>query len=209
MITETLLTSLREALKEKMKHSRYEHTLGVEREIRVLARFFLPEKEREAAAAGLLHDITKGLSNEDHLALCAQAGACITEGERMIPALLHAKTAALLIPREYPDFATEEILSAVAKHTAACPEMSVLDALLYIADFTEEGRSYSSCLSVRRSLHNGMENTRKEEKNLLLRRILLETYNASLSALERMGSPVASATVEAREALLKNEAYFS
>ena len=205
---ETILASLRTALKTEMEESRYRHTLGVEREIRLLARYFLPEKEDVAAAAALLHDVTKGWSKEEHVAFCTEEKLSLTEDEKAIPALLHAKTATALIPRRYPCFATDEILSAVSKHTAADREMSLLDALLYIADFTEEGREYESCQTVRRHLHDGMSQNALP-KEALLRRTLLETYDASLEALARLGRPVAAATANAKQALLENERYFS
>lgn len=208
MITETLLSSLREGLKDEMEDSRYRHTLGVEQEIRALARFFSPETEKTAAAAGLLHDITKGWTPEEHIAFCRTHGISVTEEERAIPALLHAKTAAALIPLKYPALATGEILSAVTKHTTADKDMSVLDALLYIADFTEAGRSYSSCQEVRRLLHEEMKKGTKD-KGGLLRYILLTICEASLSALRRMDRPIASGTREAILALSENERYFS
>ncbi len=209
MITEERLSLLREQIKTEMKPSRYQHTLGVEREMRALARFFLPEMEKEAAAAGLLHDITKAWSEEEHLRFCKERGLEVTEDERLIPALLHAKTAAALIPELYPDLAKEAILSAIAKHTAASPVMSVFDALLYIADYTEAGREYPSCQALRQALHLGMEQTVEEEKAFFLRQILMNTYDESLAALKRLGRNVANVTAEAREALLQDPHYFS
>lgn len=209
MITEERLSLLRQQIKTDMKPSRYQHTLGVEREMRALARFFLPEMEKEAAAAGLLHDITKAWTEEEQLRFCKARGLKVSEDERLIPALLHAKTAAALIPGLYPDLATEAILSAISKHTAASPVMSVFDALLYIADYTEEGREYPSCKALRQTLHRGMEQTEKEEKAFFLRQILLNTYDESLAALKRLGRTVAVATVEARQALLQDPHYFS
>lgn len=208
MMDEKKLDTLRLALKAKMGEERYRHTLGVEKEIRLLSRCFLPEKETIAAAAALLHDLTKGWSRQEHLAFCEANGIALTAEEREIPALLHAKTAASLIPLQYSEFETEEILSAVSKHTAACAEMSVLDALLYIADFTEEGREYDACHTVRRLLHDGMAQGALP-KFQLLRQVLLATYDASLCALERLGRPVAQATVNAKKALLENDRYFS
>ena len=102
----------------------------------------------------------------------------------------------------------EEVLSAVSKHTAACAEMCVTDALLYIADFTEEGREYEACRAARRLLHDGMARGALP-KTRLLRQVLLDIYDASLCALKRLGRPVAKATQEAKEALLANDRYFS
>ncbi|MBO7170177.1 MAG: HD domain-containing protein [Clostridia bacterium] len=207
-IDEGSLDCLRASLKGEMEEARYRHTLGVEREIRLLARYFLPQKENVAAAAALLHDVTKGWSKEMHLAFCEEKNLPLTEDEKDIPALLHAKTAAALIPQRYPSFATDEILSAVSKHTAADREMSLLDALLYIADFTEDGREYGSCQTVRKHLHDGMAQS-SLPKHLLLQNVLLETYDASLAALVRLGRPIAVATENAKRALLENDRYFS
>ena len=207
-MNERALDELRLAIKTEMSEERYRHTLGVEKEIRALARYFLPEKETVAAAGALLHDLTKGWSEEEHFAFCMESGLALTEDERKIPALLHAKTAAALIPIRYPEFANEEVLSAVSKHTAACAEMTVTDALLYIADFTEEGREYEACRAARRLLHDGMARGALPQSRLL-RQVLLAIYDASLCALKRLGRPVAKATQEAKEALLANDCYFS
>jgi nicotinate-nucleotide adenylyltransferase len=208
MINETDLTSLRTALKTEIEEDRYRHTLGVEKEIRVLARYFLPPKETVAAAAALLHDLTKGWTLEEQLAFCEKSGLPLTEDEKQIPALLHAKTAAALIPIRYPEFATPEIISAVSKHTAACAEMSILDALLYIADFTEDGRKYDACRAIRKLLHDGMAQQTLPAKELL-RQVLMATYDASLAALERLGRPIAKATLDAKNAILTNVRYFT
>ena len=203
MITEEMLAHLRSDLEKGMEPSRYLHTLGVEREVRELARFFLPEGEMEAAAVGLLHDVTKGWSVEAHHAFCKAKRCDLTADEWEIPALLHSKTAALLIPDRYPFLATEGVISAIKKHTAAAREMSVLDALLYLADITEDGRTYPSCRALRQELHEGMRKTD------FLRFILLHAYDSSLSALEHSGRRIAASTLEARKALLENEKYFS
>ena len=208
MIDETNLKALRLALGGEIESSRYQHTLGVEKEIRELACFFLPERETEAAAAALLHDLTRAWSTEEHLAFCIEHDISVTEEERKIPALLHAKTAVGLIPLRYPQFASEDVLTAIRKHTVADAQMSVFESLLFIADFTEEGRHYASCQAVRNMLHEEMAKATKD-KNALLRRVLLAICDASLEALQRLERPVASATVEFREALLGNHRYFS
>ncbi len=208
MIMEKQIEALRIAVQAAMSPRRFSHTLGVEKEMRVLTSYFLPNKEKEGAIAALLHDITKNWPEEKQLAFCQEQGIELSEEEKAFPALLHAKTAAVLLAQQYAHLATPEIISAVQKHTVADEYMTVFDALLYIADFTEEGREYPSCHAVRHFFYESKED-RRNDKMRFLRELLLCTYDASLTALIRLGQGIDLSTVSARNALLNNKEYFS
>ena len=61
---------IRSFIKNIQGEKRYKHTLGVEKEAYILGKMFLPDKCDKLALAGLLHDITKNMSLEEHLKLC-------------------------------------------------------------------------------------------------------------------------------------------
>ncbi|MBP3436582.1 MAG: bis(5'-nucleosyl)-tetraphosphatase (symmetrical) YqeK [Clostridia bacterium] len=200
MITEAMLDSLRIDIQKNMGKHRFAHTLGVEREMRRLAEIYMPQKVEKAAAAGLLHDVTKHFSAQEQIAYCRQNGIIISPEEEAAAQILHAKTAAHYIQKRYPSFCDEELVSAVAKHTTGNREMSLLDTMLYIADFMEEGRTYSSCRELRHMFWSGLPQA--ADKQLFLKQMLLQAYQFSLEALSRCQAVISPETVLARDALL-------
>ena len=59
------------------------------------------------------------------------------------PFLLHAKLGAYLAETIY-EVKDPEILHAIKVHTTGAADMSVLDKIIYIADFIEPGRDKGS-----------------------------------------------------------------
>ena len=71
---------------------------------------------------------------------CRKYGLELTEGELQAPSVIHAKLGAFLAEHRY-GVTDPEILSAIACHTTGKPEMSLLDKILYIADYIEPRRN--------------------------------------------------------------------
>ena len=86
-------------------------------------------------------DITK-------IKMCEKYNLEISEIERKNPSLLHAKLGAYLAKDKY-DIEDEEILMAIRSHTTGRPGMSLLEKIVYIADYMEPGRKelpkYDGC----------------------------------------------------------------
>jgi predicted HD superfamily hydrolase involved in NAD metabolism len=93
----------------------------------------------KADIAGLLHDCAKYLSSEEKLQYAEHYGISISEYERKNPELLHASLGAY-IARDRYDIQDEEILSAITWHTTGKPDMSLLDKIIFIADYIEPNR---------------------------------------------------------------------
>ncbi len=199
-MNEEMLASLRKDVQGKMSEKRYLHTLGVEAEMRKMAEIYMPSEISVAAAAGLLHDITKAWSSKEQMQYCAENGIPLSEEEKQAPQLLHAKTAAHYIESNMPQFADEALLSAIRKHTTGSPEMSTLDKMLYIADFIEAGREYDSCRKLRQEFWGKIEDAANKER--FLNEMLLAAYTLSLEALARMEAVIAPETLLAKEAIL-------
>lgn len=206
MITEKDLDSLRTSVGLHMNPSRYRHTLGVEREMRFLSSSLAPSLLFEAAAAGLLHDVTKCLSFDGQRDYCAKNAIPVTEDETLAPALLHAKTGAHFACANYPQFVTEGVYDAILRHTTAEAPLSLLAAMLFVADFTEEGRDYPDCVRLRAMLRE--KPLSGDEGIAHFKRVLLAALDASLMELVREGRPVALCTVKARNAVLANNLLF-
>lgn len=196
------LNDLREAVKARMGEWRFAHTLAVEREIVKLGEIYLPQNIYRLQIAALLHDLTKELSAEAQIAFCEQHGIPLSEEERATSKTLHAKTGAYLAAREFPHLVDEEILDAIDKHTTGGERMSLFAKLLYLADYIEDTRTFSDCVRLRNMFWNGFDDLPQNKRAEHLDRVLLASFDMTIKALRTEGSPISSATLLAREALL-------
>lgn len=134
------LRKLRKHLKKKLTKSRYEHTLGVEYISAALAMRYHAELY-DAEVAGLMHDCAKGkhLYASEMLKLCRQYQLEISETEEKDPYLLHGKLGAYFCEHKYK-IKNPEILSAIIWHTTGRPNMTLMEKIVFVADYIEPGR---------------------------------------------------------------------
>lgn len=133
------LKKIKEKLKNELDESRYEHTIGVMDTAACLAMRYGADLT-QALVAGLLHDCAKCIPNDKKLKLCRKNGIEVTPFEEKAPFLLHAKLGAWMAEHEY-HVSDPAILSAIACHTTGKPDMSLLDKIIFIADYIEPGRN--------------------------------------------------------------------
>ena len=132
------LKLLQKQMEEELSDDRYEHTLGVMYTAEALAMRYGVDMEK-AAVAGLLHDCAKCISNQQKLKMCKKHHIEITPQEAENPSLLHAKLGAYMAKKAY-DVDDEEILGAIRWHTTGKPGMSMLEIIIYMADYIEPNR---------------------------------------------------------------------
>lgn len=136
-MTEQIM-KMQKKLKSELDHDRYEHTTGVMYTAACLAMRYGEDMER-ALLAGLLHDCAKCIPADEKMKLCKKNKIEMSEAEKENPGLLHAKLGAFLAKEKY-GITDEGILHAIQVHTTGCPEMTLLDKIIYIADYIEAGR---------------------------------------------------------------------
>ena len=132
------ITEIRKHLKKKLNPMRYEHTLGVSYTCMALAMRYSDNLD-QAEMAGLLHDCAKRYDDATIICKCQEHGIELTEGELRAPAVIHAKLGAWMAEHKY-GITDPEVLSAIACHTTGKPAMSLLDKILYVADYIEPRR---------------------------------------------------------------------
>lgn len=132
------ISKLRRKLKDELDRERYEHTLGVMYTSASLAMCYGADLEK-ALLAGLLHDCAKCIPASKKIKLCEKYRLGISEVEYKNPSLLHAKLGAFLAAKKYR-VRDRDILNAIASHTTGHPDMSLLEKIVYIADYMEPGR---------------------------------------------------------------------
>lgn len=144
------LKALQKQVKEALSDDRYEHTLGVMYTAESLAMRYGADMTK-AAVAGLLHDCAKCIPNAQKLKMCRKNGIEITAMEEKNPSLLHAKLGAYLAETVY-GVTDPEILSAIRCHTTGKADMSLLDMIVYMADYIEPNRDKAPNLKEIRKL---------------------------------------------------------
>ena len=153
------LSWLREQAYALLDEWRIAHVAGCEMEAIELARQWGEDPET-AAEAAILHDITKRLSYEEQLNLCKKYDIICDNAELAAPKILHAKTGAALAKDRFgvPD----EVYRAIRWHTTGKPDMTLLEKIIFLADYIEPTRAFE-----------GIENLRKLAFEDLDRAILL------------------------------------
>ncbi len=141
-------------IKKKLRHhldkERYEHTLGVMYTAAAMAMVYETDMNK-TLLAGLLHDCAKCIPGEKKIHLCEKYGLPISSAERQNPGLLHSKLGAYLAEAKY-GIEDKEVLDAICYHTTGRPNMTLLDKIIYIADYIEPGRNHAPNLGEIREL---------------------------------------------------------
>jgi predicted HD superfamily hydrolase involved in NAD metabolism len=135
------LSKIRRAVRKILDRKRYEHTLGVAYTAAALAMCHGAHGADlyKAQLAGLLHDCAKCVDDGRKLEICADNGIAVSEIERRNPFLLHAKVGSFIAAHEL-GVGDEEVNQAILSHITGRPEMSLLEKVVFIADFIEPGR---------------------------------------------------------------------
>ena len=87
----------------------------------------------------------RSMSDDAKLNKCIKYHLSVTETERRNPYLLHSKLGAFLAMNKY-HVDDKDILNAVLYHTTGRPAMSILEKIIFIADYIEPGRSKAARL---------------------------------------------------------------
>lgn len=197
------LDALREQIRTRLGAYRAAHVLSTEEEAARIAELLLPEKVEKVRISALLHDITKEYTVEQQLQIFEEFGILLDNVILHSPKVFHAKTAALILPREFAEFSDPEVLSAIEKHTTGCADMSVMDCILYLADYIEPLRKFEDCVALRSYFWNGMRDGLSErERRLHLYKTMVLSLDMTIKSLIRENAVIAPDTIAARNAFV-------
>ena len=139
---------IKEILKNRLSAELYRHVLGVAQTAAELAVRYGAD-EQKAAQAGLLHDYAKEMEPAALLKKAKLLGVPLDPVTRMEGhKLLHAPVGAALLQAEL-GLRDSAVLSAVSCHTTGKPSMTVLEKVLYLADFIEPNRDFDGVGTLR------------------------------------------------------------
>lgn len=195
-----------EEIKAYIDPRRLRHVYGTEEECRSLSRIFLLSEEDtdRLSIAALLHDITKRWSREEHLAYMETIGQSIDEDTLRADKTLHALTGAYFAREKYPALVDDAIFNAIRYHTTGRKGMSLLEKLLYLADYIEPSRTFPSCVSLRHCFYDCIDKT--EDKEGCLDDILLLSLDLTVQELLSEKRPIHPDTLAAQCELLSQKA---
>jgi predicted HD superfamily hydrolase involved in NAD metabolism len=186
MKTIELSQKLRKSLEKELKPDRFDHTLGVAYTAANMA-FIHGEDVEKALIAGFLHDCAKCMSHEDQIKICEKNKIEISEVEKRNHSLLHAKVGMFLARTKYDVYDTD-ILNAIRWHTTGREDMSLLEKIIYIADFIEPNRKPLEDM-----------NTIRQEAYTDIDRCLAHILHNSVIYLKTIGKEIDDATMIAYE----------
>lgn len=138
------MKKIKKYLKKHLTKDRYQHTLGVAYTAASLAMKYNTDTSnanlvKRAYLAGLLHDCAKCMSDEKKLHICDKNNIPYSDIESQHPYLLHGKVGAYIAGKKF-GIKDEDILQAITWHTTGRPDMSLLEKIIFIADYIEPSR---------------------------------------------------------------------
>lgn len=142
-----MYSELKKILKNRLDEKRYYHSLCVADEAKRLSKKYGGDSDK-AYLAGLLHDITKNASKEEHLKIFNDFGIILNNVEFKAQKLWHAMSGACYV-ENILNIKDSEIVDAIRYHTTAKANMSLLAKILYLADFTSRDRDYEDVSVIR------------------------------------------------------------
>lgn len=133
-------TKTRKLLRSKLDDYRLTHSLNVADSARQLAKLYGADEEK-AYFAGLVHDIMKNAEKKEQLSVIEKGGINLTAAEKHNPKLWHSIAGECYLRTEM-GITDREILGSVRYHTTGKAGMSLMEKIIYVADYISAERNY-------------------------------------------------------------------
>ena len=192
LLTEPKAAEIEKYLKSKLTPERYVHVLSVRELALDLAKKYEADLQKVNLAA-LLHDCAKWMRTSEQYKAAASYEIELDEIERYNPSLLHALIGVEFAVSHF-NVDNPEILNAIRIHTTGSGKMTLIDKILYVADFAEPERNHAEAHTVRELAYQDLnkavfEVSRYKIEHLLAKGVLIHphTIDAYNSALQEIG----------------------
>lgn len=182
------LEEIQSDLKKVLSAKRYHHSSGVADMAKHLAEVYGADPEK-AYMAGWIHDCAKELSLEEMQQVMKEAGLSLDEHMMHSRALLHGPCGSILAEKKY-GITDRDIKSAIYFHTTGQPGMTLLEKIVFLADYIEPSRDFPGVDTLRK----------KAEKNL--DKAVLAAYDSTISHLLEQGAYIYDLTFLGRNDLV-------
>lgn len=175
-------------VKEQLTDHRYQHTLGVMETAIILAKQ-VGADEQKAELAAIFHDYAKFRPKEEMKEIIRTQGFPQDLLEYNAE-LWHAPAGAYLVEKE-AGITDTEVLTAIRYHTSGRPGMSLLEKVIYLADYIEPGRHFPGVEEVRQMAKENLE------------KALIKSVQNTITFLMKKNQPIYPETFQAYNDLVK------
>lgn len=127
--------------KRKLSEKRFKHSEAVVKRAVEYAKIYDVDIEIVKLTA-IAHDIAKELTSEEEEKYKIKYNIELDEIEKQNHSLVHAKIGAEICKNEF-EF-TQDMVNSIKYHTTGREKMTILEKIIYLADATEETRTYCS-----------------------------------------------------------------
>ena len=177
------IPDLRACSYSMVKQKRVPHIRGTEEEAMRLAKHWGADVTL-AQRAAILHDCTKYLELEPHKQLCAKYGVELDELEQRAVKLLHSKTGACIAKYVFGE--PDEVYEAIFWHTTGKADMTLLEKIIYMADYIEPNRDFDGVEEMRALAYSDLDQA------------MLMGIDSTIEDMEQRGNPIHKNTQQAQ-----------
>lgn len=182
-----------EALRERLTERRFIHSLNVADSAKELALIYGCDPEK-AYTVGLIHDCCKDEAPGLQLSYMLGNNLEMTDLEINEPKLYHAMCGSVYAKNEF-GITDEDMLSAIRYHTTGRKNMSLLEKVVFIADFISAERDYNGVDVMREKAKRSLEEAIVEglgftitdliERERIIHPDTVDAYNDAMYVLQK------------------------
>lgn len=132
-----------EIVKKELSEKRFAHSVNVMNRCIEFASIYGEDIEK-AKLVGIAHDIAKEISKEKRIMVAEEYNVKLDDFEKKYTSLIHAKLGAKICRVRFGF--TEDMCKAIEAHTTALPNMTNLQKILYLSDFSEASRTFKEAI---------------------------------------------------------------
>ncbi|RVU54915.1 bis(5'-nucleosyl)-tetraphosphatase (symmetrical) YqeK [Anaerosphaera multitolerans] len=175
----------------RIGEKRFKHTLRVVDTAKELAQIYGADLEKTKIAA-YYHDCAKIKDYDKLIEECRKYDLKLTKEMKAAPQIIHSYLGAIIAEKKY-GVKDKEILNAIRYHTTGRESMTLLEKIVFLADYIEPMRNF-----------NGVERARELAK-VNLDNAVYFSLNNTLSHLCKSNDYIVLDTVKARNFILEME----
>lgn len=185
----------KEILRNRLTEKRYIHSLNVADSAKMLAKLYGYDED-VAYTAGLIHDCCKDTPAGLQLSYMLENGVELSEYELGVAKLYHSICGSVFVKKEF-GIDNQDIINAVRYHTTGRRDMSLLEKIIFIADFISAERDYDgveimrekAVKSLDEAIVEGLSFTIKDliDRGLIVHPDTLDAYNDAIRNLIKSG----------------------
>ncbi len=175
-----LIEHLKKELKINLTNRRYEHTLGVARLSKELAKIY-GVNEDKAELAGMLHDYAKEFSQSEIKEYGKRYN--LSDEKAKSTGLAHGYIGSKIAEDKY-NIKDKEILLAIKNHTTGRKDMTTLEKIIYVADLGEENREEKYVKKIRWYMYTSLDKSLEEGVKYKVRYLKSKNLEVDKKTLE-------------------------